>query len=75
MAATKEHFFKGTDPSANADAPVHPAYTIMAAEVHQREAKTARLRALRLERDANAEPETAETKPKRKPAVRRSRPR
>jgi hypothetical protein len=77
MKATKENFFKAQDPSASAkgDGPVHAAYAIMATETRQREAKTARLRALRLEQEANTPPPTtdATAKPKRKSAVRRSR--
>ncbi|EJJ25026.1 hypothetical protein [Rhizobium sp. CF142] len=77
MAATKERFFKqqGRPPARKAEEPPHAAYAIMATEVRQRDAKTAKLRALRLEREASSPPvsEAVAAKPKRKPAVRRSR--
>jgi hypothetical protein len=78
MAATKERFFKqqGQPPARKDDEPPHAAYAIMAAEVRERDAKTAKLRALRLEREASSPEEVREpvaAKPKRKPAVRRSR--
>ncbi|MDR6668986.1 hypothetical protein [Rhizobium sp. 1399] len=78
MAATKERFFKqqGRPPARKAEEPPHAAYAIMATEARQRDAKTAKLRALRLEREASSLQEVGEpvaAKPKPKPAVRRSR--
>ncbi len=68
MTATKEKFFNPGKLSAQdkAAATDHTARTIIAAEATEREKKTARLRALRLQQ----EPAEAEAKPVRKPRKR-----
>ena len=68
MTATKEKFFNPGKLSAQdkAAATDHTARTIIAAEATEREKKTARLRALRLQQ----EPAEAEAKPASKPRKR-----
>jgi hypothetical protein len=70
MTATKEKFFNPAKLSAQdkAAATDQTARAIIAAEMSAREKKTEKLRMLRLQRAADAEPETAA------PAKKRQRP-
>jgi hypothetical protein len=61
MTATKEKFFNPVKLSAHdkAAATDHTARSIIAAELSAREKKTEKLKALRLQQAAEAQPETA----------------
>jgi hypothetical protein len=64
MTATKEKFFNPAKMSAQekAAATDHTARSIIAAELTERERKTERLKALRLQQEAAAAPEEAVAK-------------
>ncbi|TCU15819.1 hypothetical protein [Rhizobium sullae] len=71
MTATKDAFFNATKMSARdkAEATDHTARAIIADEAKLREKKTEKLKALRLQREAEAEPELPAAKRKRKASV------
>lgn len=71
MTATKDAFFNATKMSARdkAEATDHTARAIIADEAKLREKKTEKLKALRLQRQAEAEPELQAPKRKRKVSI------
>ncbi|ANM09688.1 MULTISPECIES: hypothetical protein [unclassified Rhizobium] len=70
MTATKGEFFNAAKLSSRdkAEATDHTARAIIAAEASARDKKTEKLKALRLQQEAEAAPEAAPAKKRRSPA-------